>query len=62
MTAKQIKTEIQKLLDSIPEVALEDLLKYLKSIQGKSTDSISLSQNIRKILSEDRELLERLAQ
>jgi hypothetical protein len=62
MTAKQIKTEIQKVLDSIPEVVLEDILKYLKTIQNKSSDSISLSQNIRKILTEDRELLERLAQ
>lgn len=62
MTAKQIKTEIQKVLDSIPEVVLEDILKYLKSIQSKSPDTISLSQNMRKILSEDSELLERLAQ
>ncbi len=62
MTAKQIKSEIQKVLDSVPEVILEDILKYLQSIQNKSTDSISLSQNIRKILEEDRELLERLAQ
>jgi hypothetical protein len=62
MTAKQIKTEIQKVLDSVPEVVLEDILKYLQSIQNKSSDSISLSQNIRKILEEDRELLEKLAQ
>ena len=62
MTAKQIKTEIQKVLDSVPEVILEDILKYLKTIQGKPSDTISLSQNIRKILNEDRELLERLAQ
>jgi hypothetical protein len=62
MTAKQIKNEIQKVLDSIPEVVLEDILKYLKTIQSKSPDTISLSKNIRKILSEDSELLERLAQ
>ena len=61
MTAKQIKTEIQKVLDSVPEVVLEDILKYLQAIQNKSYDSISLSQNLRKILDEDRELLERLA-
>ena len=62
MTAKQIKTEIQKVLDSVPEVVLEDILKYLQTLQSKSPDSINLSQNISKILSEDRELLERLAQ
>ena len=62
MTAKQIKIEIQKVLNSVPKVVLEDILKYLKTIQNKSPDSIHLSQNIRKILTEDRELLEKLAQ
>lgn len=62
MTSKEIKTEIQKVLDSVPEVVLEDILKYLKTIQNKSSDSINLSQNISKIITEDRELLERLAQ
>jgi hypothetical protein len=62
MTSNQIKTEIQKVLDTIPDVVLEDILKYLKSIQSKSSDTISLTQNLRKILNEDRELLERLAQ
>ncbi len=62
MTAKQIKTEIQKLLDTIPDVVLENILEYLKALQSKSVDSISLSQNMRKILIEDRELLEKLAQ
>jgi hypothetical protein len=62
MTAKQIKTEIQKVLDTIPDVVLEDILEYLKALQSKSADTISLSQNMRKILIEDRELLEKLAQ
>jgi hypothetical protein len=62
MTPNQIKMEIQKVLDSIPEVVLEDILKYLKSLQNINSDTINLSQNISKILTEDRELLERLAQ
>ncbi|MBP9691681.1 hypothetical protein KBD81_06405 [Candidatus Woesebacteria bacterium] len=61
MTAKQLKTEIQKVLDTIPEIVLEDVLEYLKSIQDKSVDSINLSQNLRKILMEDKALLEKLA-
>lgn len=61
MTANQIKTEIQKVLDTIPEVVLEDVLEYLKSIQNKSVDSIHLSRNLRKILMEDKALLEKLA-
>lgn len=61
MTAKQLKTEIQKVLDTIPEIVLEDVLEYLKSIQDKSVDSINLSQNLRKILMEDKALLDKLA-
>ena len=61
MTTKQIKTEIQKVLDEIPEAVLEDILNYLISIQSKSSDVVSLSRNMSKILSEDRELLEKLA-
>ena len=62
MTTKQIKSEIQKVLDAIPDTVLEDILEYLKSLQSKSSDSITLSHNMRKILSEDKELLEKLAQ
>ena len=61
MTAKEIKSEIQRTLDNIPENVLQDILDYLKVIQGKSTDKIELSKNLRDILTEDKELLERLA-
>ncbi len=61
MTTKEIKSEIQKTLDNIPETVLQDILDYLKLIQGKSVDKIKLSKNLRDILTEDKELLERLA-
>ena len=61
MTTNQIKTEIQKVLDTVPETVLEDILKYLKNLADKPRDTITLSQNLRKILSEDKELLDRLA-
>jgi|RhiMethySRZTD1v2_1073278.scaffolds.fasta_scaffold1592987_1 hypothetical protein len=61
MTAKDIKYEIQRALDNIPENVLPDILDYLKSIQGKSADKIRLSKNLRDILTEDKELLEKLA-
>ena len=61
MTTKEIKSEIQKTLDNIPENVLQDILDYLKLIQGKSADKIELSKNVRDILTEDKELLERLA-
>lgn len=61
MTAKEIKSEIQRTLDNIPETVLQDILDYLKLIQGKSADKVKLSKNFRDILTEDKELLERLA-
>jgi hypothetical protein len=61
MTTKEIKSEIQKTLDNIPENVLQDILNYLKLIQGKSADKIELSKNLRDILTEDKELLERFA-
>lgn len=61
MTTKEIKSEIQRTLDNIPENVLQDILDYLKLIQGKSADKIKLSKNLRDILTEDKDLLERLA-
>lgn len=61
MTTKEIKSEIQKTLDNIPENVLQDILAYLKEIQGKSAEKIKLSKNLRDILMEDKELLEKLA-
>lgn len=62
MTAIQIKTEIQKVLDEVPENVLLDILNYLKQVQDQSHDQIVLGNNLKKILTEDRELLEKLAQ
>ena len=62
MTTKQIKARIKIALDNIPENLLEDILAYLEEIQDKSADQVVMSQRLRKILSEDKELLEKLAQ
>ncbi|MDN4164880.1 hypothetical protein QWY31_05170 [Cytophagales bacterium LB-30] len=62
MANAQIKTEIQKILDSVPETVLQDVLDFLKELQEKSADKVKLTNNLRKILSEDKELLEKLAQ
>ena len=61
MTTKEIKSEIQKTLDNIPENLLQDILEYLKLIQDKSPDKIRLTKNLLHILAEDKDLLERLA-
>ena len=61
MTTKEIKSEIQKALDNIPENALHHILEYLKELEGKTADQIKLAKNLRDILHEDKELLEKLA-
>jgi len=62
MTATQIKTEIRKVLDNVPEDALQDVLDYLKELQLSSPEQIKLTNNLRRILLEDKQLLEKLAQ
>jgi hypothetical protein len=62
MATKEIKDRINKVLNNIPDDVLEDVLRYLKSLTNKSRRSIILSQNLGKILEEDKNLLERLAQ
>lgn len=62
MSTNELKAEIQKVIDKVPDALLNDILEYLKSIQNKSADTVRLSQNLRQILNEDKELLEKLAQ
>jgi mRNA-degrading endonuclease RelE of RelBE toxin-antitoxin system len=62
MTKTLIKTEIQKVLDKIPEAILQDVLDFLKELQNQPGEKVKLTNNLRQILSEDKELLERLAQ
>ena len=62
MSREEVKTAINALLEETPEQVLRDIYDYLKSVQGKTDESVSLSKNLRTILTEDKELLERLAQ
>ncbi|MFC0516118.1 hypothetical protein ACFFGT_17995 [Mucilaginibacter angelicae] len=62
MTAAEIKTEINKALENVPEEALADVLSYLKHLQSKMAGDIKLTTHLRQVLTEDSELLERLAQ
>lgn len=60
MTIKELKSEIQKSLDNVPESVLTDILALLKQAEGQP-DKIKLTRNLRDILAEDKNLLERLA-
>lgn len=61
MSTKEIKTEIQKSLDNVPDSVLQDILDFLKQAEKQPADRLSLTKNLRDILTEDKELLERLA-
>jgi len=62
MTTIQIKAEIDKLLNQIPDDALQSVLDLLTEIKAQPVDQTRLAANIKKIISEDTELLKRLAQ
>jgi hypothetical protein len=62
MKEQNVKTEIHKVIDMLPDDISKDVLDYLKSILKKSSDQIRTSNNLSKILKEDRNLLNRLAQ
>jgi len=62
MISVQVKTEIQKVLDQVPEEVLTDVLQYLKELQKQPSENIQLAKFMKQTLSEDRELLEKLAQ
>jgi len=61
MTIKEIKSEIQKSLDNVPESVLQDILDFLKKVENQPTERLNLMKDLRDILTEDKELLERLA-
>ena len=61
MSTKEIKKEIQKSLDNVPDSVLQDILDFLKQAEKQPAGRLSLTKNLRDILTEDKELLERLA-
>jgi hypothetical protein len=61
MSKNEVKDQINKVLDNVSDEALESILNYLKELISKSETDFILSNNLNKILSEDIEVLERLA-
>ncbi|MFN7706143.1 MAG: hypothetical protein ACK5OS_16110 [Chryseotalea sp.] len=61
MTTQDIKLEIQKSLDRVPDSVLQNVLDYLKQAENQSEEKVKLIKNLKEILSEDKELLARLA-
>jgi hypothetical protein len=62
MAPKELKDKINQVIDNMPDNILEDVFNYLNAMTSKSRSDIMLSQNLGKIIEEDRNLLEKLAQ
>ncbi len=62
MNTVDIKTEIQKVLEQVPENVLADVLDFLKKLQQQPAEKVKLANHLKQILAEDKELLEKLAQ
>lgn len=62
METKELKERIISVLDNMSDEILEDVFNYLKSLTNKSRSDILLSHYLGRILEEDKNLLERLAQ
>jgi len=61
MSKEEIKNEINKVLDHFSDKTLEDILSFLKTMEGKDNVSLADRAVLDKILSEDKDLLEKLA-
>ena len=62
MSRDEIKSEISKVLDHLSDEALRDLLDFLKNLEATAPGSIIDSKNLERILAEDNDLLQKLAQ
>ncbi len=60
MTKTEIQSEIQKILDTVPENVLQDILGLLKELKD-NPNNIALTRSLNQIMLEDNELLEKLA-
>jgi hypothetical protein len=62
MSTQELKDEIRKAIDSAPDSVLNEILDYIKEINNTDSEKLKLSQNLNKILKEDKELLKRLSE
>ena len=62
MSRDELKEEIAKVLEAVPEDILEDVLDYLKLLITNPKEKLSMTTKLRQIIIEDEELLQKLAQ
>jgi hypothetical protein len=57
----ELTQEITQIVNTLPKDVLGDVLQYLRQVEKVSQEKMRLSLNLKTILIEDRELLEKLA-
>ena len=57
----ELKQEINQIVNVLPNEVLGELLSYLRQVEKVSQEKMRLSLNLKTILTEDREVLEKLA-
>jgi len=62
MTVIEIKSEIKRTVDQLPENSLVELLDLLKDLQQYPSVDIASVYQLKQIIAENRQLLEKLAQ
>jgi len=55
------KQEIARIIDTLPDEVLSELVQYLRQLEKASQEKARSSLHLKTILLEDKELLERLA-
>jgi hypothetical protein len=57
----ELTQEITQIVNTLPKDVLGEVLQYLRQVEKVSQEKMRLSLNLKTILTEDRELLEKLA-
>jgi len=61
MTTKDLRKEINRVIQEVPDDFLTDILSYLKEVENKSKKDFESLKYLEQIFKEDQELLEKLA-
>ena len=61
MTTKDLRKEINRVIEKVPDDFLTEILKYLKEVENKTVKDFESLKHIKQIFKEDQELLEKLA-
>ena len=61
MSKDELRSQINKVLEKFSDKALEELYSYLKKLQDSDASILSNPEDLKRILSEDKQLLQKLA-